>query len=500
MKKNITIITIMFLIMTGTISAAGDVLLKIPIRVYKGSEYLKGLSREDFTLKINGKVRTIEEVLTGERSINDISEKRNFILQFNLTDYGKNVTRGINFFINEVLKKRDNLIIWSPLKIYRIRTDKPKQKIISDIEKIVKKDSFSYKRLKEAAGEKLFSIIRTFNNFTPNTRDSSPRISNIITFLNNYSREWLNFKSRFLQPDVGQYYGVFSLLSQKYPGEKYFINFQQREVIPSLKKYKDVKRAINDYLSTIAGSNDSSYSSSIANALKKIDKSFLLSDNFDPEKLVSPFKGANISYNLILFNSFRQSSEDSYSISPDLEGILKNISRATGGFNIITGDFDSGIDSILKKSDNYYFIIYKFNGKKGVKKIKIETDKKDVKLFYKDKFFPEEIDLLIKMASEPGISISDVKISGHDLSFIVSGFTRTGKDKKACIVKVEVKIVDKDRNPLMDKKNTLRAEKDQVNISLKVDPRLKGFFKLQITAKDMHANKEANFSKYIELK
>ncbi len=500
MKKYIIILTIMLFLVTGTIYSADDIYLKIPVRIYKGSEYLKGLSKEDFTLKINGKVRTVEELLTGERSINDISERRNFILQFNLTDYGKNITKGIEFFINEVLRLKDNLIIWSPVKVYRMRTDKSKKDIISDIEKIVKEDSFKYKRSKESAREQLFSIVQKFIDFIPNVKDSNPFLSNTFRFLNFYSSEWLNFKSKFLIPDVGKYYGVFALLSQKYPGEKYFINFQQREVIPSLKKYNSAKQNIYDYISRWAGTSESSSFSSISSKINRIDKSMLLSDNFDTEKLISPFKGANISYNLILFNSFRQSGEEADSVSPDLDGILRDISRSTGGVSIKTNDFEKGIDSILKKSDNYYFIIYKFNGKKGEKKIEIEISDKKAELFYKKKFIPGEINLLIKLASEPKITVSEVKINGHDLSFTISGFSRTGKQKKTGIMKVEIKIVDKDRNPVMNKDNTLSAEKDSIKISLKVSSELKGFFKLEITAKDMNANKTANFSKYIELK
>jgi len=500
MKKYIIILTIMLFLATGTICSADDIYLKIPVRIYKGSEYLKGLSKEDFTLKINGKVRTVEELLTGERSINDISERRNFILQFNLTDYGKNITKGIEFFINEVLRLKDNLIIWSPVKVYRIRTDKLKKNIISDIEKIVKEDSFKYKRIKELAREQLFSIIQKFLDFIPNAKDSNPFSSNTFKFLNFYSSEWLNFKSKFLIPDIGKYYGVFALLSQKYPGEKYFINFQQREVIPSLKKYDLAKRYIYDYISRWVGTSESSSFSSISSKINRIDKSMLLSDNFDTEQLVSPFKGANISYNLILFNSFRQSGIEADSVSPDLDGILRDISRSTGGVSIKTNDFEKGIDSILKKSDNYYFIIYKFNGKKGEKKIEIDIGDKKAELFYKKKFHPEEIDLLIKLALEPKINISEVKVSGRDLSFSISGFKKSGEEKKTGIIKVKIKIVDKDLKTVMDKDNTLRAEKDPIKISLKIIPDIKGFFKLEITAKDMNANKTTIFSKYIELK
>lgn len=500
MKKHIIFLTITLFLLTGAAYTADDIYLKIPVRIYKNGEYFKGLSKEDFSLKVNGKVRTIEETLTGERSINDISERRNFILQFNLTDYGKNITSGIEFFINEVIRKKDNLIIWTPVKVYRIRADKPKQDIISDIEKIVKEDSFNYKRLKEAERNKLNTIIRKFLEFVPNQKDSSPQISNIFRFLNNYSREWLSFKSKFLLPDIGKYYGVFSLLSREYPGEKYFINFQQREVIPSLNKYQQIKNLINNYVSDLAGTSESSYTSSISNALKKIDKSILLSDNFNPENLVSPFKGANISYNLLLFHSFRQSGDDSDAVSPDLEGILRSISRSTGGLSVITNNFKEGIDSMMKKSDHYYYLVYRFNGKKGEKKIEVAINNKDAVLFYKDKFFPDEIDLLIKLAAQPKISISEVTITGEQLTFEISDYAKKGKEKKTGIIKVEIRLLDKDRKKVMEKMNTLRAVKDPVKISLKMTPGLKGFFKLEIIVKDMNKNKTANFSKYIELK
>ena len=500
MRRNIIYLTIFSLLLTGAAFAADDIYLKIPVRIYKDGEYLKGLSRNDFSLKINGQVRTVEEVLTGERSINDISERRNFILQFSLSDYGENITKGIRFFITEVLRQKDNLIVWSPVKVYRIRTDKPKSSIIADIEKIVKEDSLTYKRIKESAREKLFNAIDHLNNFTPNEKDSNPVVSKIFTFLNTYSREWLDFKDKYLLPDVGKYYGVFSLLTENYQGEKYFINFQQREVIPSLKKYNDTKRKISGYLSSIAGTSSSPYTSSISNALNKIDKSMLISDNYDPEKLISPFKGANISYNMILFHSFRQSGEDSDSVSPDLEGILREISRSTGGVSVITGDFEAGIDSILKKSDNYYYLVFKFNGEKGEKRIEIGTTDSGGKLFYKQKFFPEEIDLLIKLASEPKITITDVHIEGHNLSFTIEGFTLTGKEKKTGIMKVEIRLIDKKSDVVMSKDNTLSADKESVKISLGIDPGLKGFFKLEIIAKDMNKNKTDNYSKYIELK
>ena len=104
MKKSVLIYIILAVFLAGSVSAAEEIFLKIPVWIYKEGAYLTGLQAEDFTLKINGKTRPVEKLLTGSRSINDISERRNFILQFNLTDYGKNITTGIDFFINETSK------------------------------------------------------------------------------------------------------------------------------------------------------------------------------------------------------------------------------------------------------------------------------------------------------------------------------------------------------------------------------------------------------------
>lgn len=498
-KVTIIIITGIF-ILSNLYGSDKKILLKIPVRVYKSKEYIKELKITDFDLQINKVKRNIKKLITGERSLSEAKGTRSFVFSFNLTDYGKNITKGISYFVDNILRKTDNLIVWTPVKIYRIKTNLDKTQIISDIKKIVKNDSLLYKKTKFAAREKLLNIVNEYLNFIEHKRDSNPGTDNIIRFLNGYSREWINYKTKYLIPDMGKYYGIVLLLSHKYKGEKYFINFQQREIIPSLRKYERAKKNISDYLFSIAGTNESSRSSSISGTIKRIDKSLLLSDNFDPALLNAPLKGANISYNVIFFHSFRQTGENSDSISPDYEGILRDIAHSTGGLSVNTSDIEKGLDLISNKKDFYYNLIFGFNGKKGEKKVKISITDKSAGIFYKESFSSEEIENLIKISGSPSVKISEVSVKGSTIKFEISQF-EVGKNKNnPGIIKVDIKLSDKNNNTVFKKGNTLRADKKSVKISLNIKPDLKGFFKLEITVKDMVVNRETTFEKYIEIK
>ncbi len=501
MRKQLITIFISILLISGFIHASKDILLKIPVHVYKHNKYVDNLTKRDFSLLINGKTRRIEKVLTKQRSIGIASEnKRSFVLQFNLTDYGKNISEGIKFFVEKILNPGDYLIIWTPIKVYTIKTNKSKNQIFIDLETIVKNDSLNYKKLREGSREKLLNVIRKFLGSDSNGKDSNSTATSIYTFLNGYSREWLNFKTKYLTLDPTSYYKVFSFLEKISTGEKFFINFQQREVIPALQRYNTAKRVINNYLSSVAGTSESSTNASISTALKKIDKSLLITDNFNPKTIISPFKGSNVSNNVILFHSFRMQGSNADSVSPDLEGILRKISFETGGLCIDTTDIKDGLKKISGKTDYYYNLVYKFDGKKGKKLIKVEVNAKEVKVFYKDYFSEGEIDTLLKMSSIPTINISNVKLIGHKLGFTISGFLFDKKKDNTGLVKVDLKLIDKKGNSVMNKGNTLRAGKKSVNINLTIVPERKGFFKLTITAKDMNTGKETVFAKYIELK
>ncbi len=498
MKKKIIFIYLIFIV--ALFQTAAETLLKVPVRVFENKKYVTGLKAEDFSLEINGVKRNIEMVLELDRDL-DVSEKsRTFILHFDLTEYGENILKGITYFTDNILNKKDSVILWSPLKIYRIKTNQDRKKIIHDIETLVKKDSLVYKNFRKGAKDKLTSILNKFLNSSENAKDPGSLTTKIIFFLNNYSREWLDFKKKYIVPNMGKYYGLISMLTYKYPGEKYFFTFQQREIIPSLRKLQRAKKIISDYLSSIAGTLESTNAASISTAVKTIDRSMLLTDNFKPEMLASPFLGANISFNTIFFNSFRQTGRDSDDLSPDYEGVLRDLSNQTGGLSVNTNDIEEGLRQIRKKRDNYYNIIFKFNGKKGEKKISITSYRKKYKMAYLKKFHKEEIDNLLKLAREKKIEISNYSLAERKLSFDVEGFKFDGKKEKFGIIRITIGLFDKNNKMIFSKSNTLRAAKKNIKISLKLAPWKKGFFKLQITTDDLKASRTAALEKYIELK
>ncbi len=501
MKKAILLILSVLFISSNIISAK-EILLKVPVRVFDSGNYVKNLKIGDFDLEINGVKRNIRKVIATPKMIN-LSEKPNtFILNFNITEYGEGLSNGIKYFINKTLGENDSLILWTPIKFYSIRTNQKKEKIILNIKQLLKKDSLTFKSFRKGDKGKLISILNKFtgSGLEGNSRDSGASSTNIMFFLNNFSREWKDFKKKYLLPDLRKYYGLISMIDAGYPGNKYFINFQQREIIPSLKLYRQAKKIISSHLSSIAGSSQSSTSASISNSLQMIDNSMLIKDSFSTEILSAPFLKSNISYNVIFLNSFRQTGKYSDDLSPDYEGILRDLSYKTGGISINTNNLADGLNEVKEKQDYYYDIIFKFNGKNEEKKINIKTKDKKYSLFYLKKFHREEIENLIKLSQEKKIEISGFSIEKNRIKFSITGFLSNASEKKQGIVGIEIYLFDKNNKVVFSKTGTFKATKDSIGISLNLPSANKGAFKLSIKAKDILSNKNSEFEKYIELK
>jgi len=500
--KKVIIISLTLLFLFAYTVAANEILLKVPVRVFDSGNYVRDLTIQDFDLEINGVKRNIRKIIATPKMINLSKKPHTFILNFNITEYGEGLSNGIKYFINKILRKNDSLILWTPIKFYSIRTNQEKQKIIVNIEKLLKKDSLTFKSFRKGDKGKLLSILNKFtgSGLEGNSRDSGASSTNIMFFLNNFSREWKDFKKKYLLPDLRKYYGLISMIEARYPGNKYFINFQQREIIPSLKLYRQAKKIISSYLSSIAGSSQSSTSASISNSLQMIDNSMLIKDSFSTEVLSAPFLKSNISYNVIFLNSFRQTGKYSDDLSPDYEGILRDLSYKTGGISINTNNLEDGLDKIKGKQDYYYDIIFKFNGKNEGKKINIKTKDKKYSLAYLKKFHKEEIETLIKLSQEKKIEISGFSIEKNRIKFIINGFSSNASEKKQGIVGVGIYLFDKNNKVVFSKAGTFKATKDSIAISLNLPSANKGAYKLSIKAKDILSNKNSEFEKYIELK
>ena len=148
--KKILIISVIFAFILSINSAlyskTKDFQLKIPVRVFDKNVLMENLSKDDFTVSVNKKNMRILSFESIKRTIsNPTSPFRNFILSFNLYDYGEQVSEGIEYFIRNILTDIDKIMIITPKSVYTFSSGAAKDKTINDITKIVKKDCQIFK-------------------------------------------------------------------------------------------------------------------------------------------------------------------------------------------------------------------------------------------------------------------------------------------------------------------------------------------------------------------
>ena len=508
MKKVVMIAVLVIFIVSLHLIAKDEVLLKLPVRVIAKQGPVITLKKSDFSLKINDQTRQIMGIIGKRRSLAQGDEQRNFVLAFNLTEYGQQVIDGITYFVKNILKKTDQLIVLTPLKMYRINLANKEIKIIDDIKEIVKKDSLEYKKNKVSSRENLLREIRKVNkggsitsgsgSAGASTIDLTTQI--IMQFLNNYNREWSNFKTKFLFPDMRLLSSIAQMMA-KQSGEKWFINFQQREIMPALGEFKKASNSIKTYLSSVSSSEEQSTAASIGSGLQTVEKSMLISENFPKQIILNLLLGANISYNTILFRNLRQDISNPDAQSPDYEGILRDISKQTGGVALDTTTLSKGLATIIKNNDFYYNLIFAFNNQLEDKNIKIKVSAQDAKIYYKDKFYQSEIKNLMDYLKESRINISDFSIRGNKIKFTISDFKIDKvENQKAGVMKVRIELIDDSHNTIYKTANTLKCVKKSITISINLPPKHKGYFQLHIKANDLLSQKSREIYEYVKLK
>ena len=103
--------------------------IEVPVRVFKGGEFIDNLSLNDFEVFEDGVLQKIDAVyLVKKRSIERSEEKkrfspatsRNFFLNFEVTDYSAKMGEALENFIQNVLLPGDDLIVISPMTTYRL--------------------------------------------------------------------------------------------------------------------------------------------------------------------------------------------------------------------------------------------------------------------------------------------------------------------------------------------------------------------------------------------
>jgi hypothetical protein len=464
-------------------------LIKIPVRVSTGMGFEKNLEKKDFALFINGEPREIVEFFSKSRSIDQIEAKRIFVLSFNNAEYGKDITETIFHFVLSILNGGDGLIIWSPAKkIYRFDTTGDRRKIARDIEKIVKVDSAAYKKERVTMRENLENLARMV---------ALDPVS-IKYFISSYARMFNDFKGKFLIPDLSAYNKLASYLVGE-AENRWLINFYEQKKIPAFQNFQLAKEKIRRYTAGMKKSH-ADKAASINSGLDAIEKAMMISESYPMETILNFMLGLNISYNMIVGSN---NESDDERVIPGYEGIFESLAKKTGGVFIAGTNPAEALNRVRKNIDSYYQVVFHFNGESEDKNIRVDVTKPDAKVFYRERFLKQEIDILVEMTSKTGLNITGYDLKGYNLKFKVSGF-KAGEDgpagKKTGAVRIDIRLIDDKNEEIHKTGRSLKPLENTIDVSLNLPVRFTGYFKLTIETADLISGRNARLDKYIKLK
>jgi hypothetical protein len=195
-------------------------------------------------------------------------------------------------------------------------------------------------------------------------------------------------------------------------------------------------------------------------------------------------------------------------VASEVEDLLKDITRTTGGENITSNDLVTSIETVSQLEDVYYILTYAPRDPKKTGKIKIKVKNKKYKVLYDDNFRADYInDYLQKLEKQiqtPDIKIENFSFKRKVLVFTVRDYLMReieGKPQPVGRMKVRIRLMDKNNNSLFDQQKILTAQKTEFKISLGAFKKIKrGEYNFLIDAVDLLTGKEADLHQQVLVK
>jgi hypothetical protein len=384
--------------------------IEVPIRVFKGSTFVDGLTAEDFEVYEDGRRQKIEAVyLIKKRAIARREEEkkfkpdtgRNFCLFFEMSDYMGQLDDALRYFVNDILVPGDNLVLVTPMKTYRMLSEaiaaKSKNDILKQFRGILRRDigtgTSEYRSIVQDLEVLARALSQQISRSVPGTPSASSEslfrtdayaspeteartVDDLLTQYANYLGQLDNIR----MVNQGALLN-FAKYWKDAEGQKLVYLFYQREFVPKidpkiLTRYMEQFQDRPDIQQTISGLFDF-YQREL---------------NFDPETIKQAFADSAISCHFLFITPppeiiagvrLQEQSEDIYAV-------FKEIALASGGFMESSANPTYLMKNAVEASENYYLLYYspgKYVHDGKFKEIKVKLKNPDYRLVYRLGYF-----------------------------------------------------------------------------------------------------------------
>jgi len=354
--------------------------IEVPVRVFKGGQFIEDLTINDFIIYEDGKPQQIEAVYLvkktdiqreeAEMKKDEAREKispdvsRHFVLLFELMDYLPKIDEALNYFFEHIISAEDTLIAVTPMKSYNFKKEAlatlSREKIAERLKEIIRRD------INLGSGE-YKSLIRDYESLYRSEFEGDIKFHLMMEKI----RELKNL--RYVPENKVKYFADYL---KSMTGQKFAFFFYQKELFP-FPKIPFESRGYLELQSELA--------------------SFM---TFDTKKITRAFSDSSISLHFLYVTKTQmtqgdvenmgETEMDMQDMSIDIFNTFNEIAKATGGLS----ESSTNIASLLKKaagaSENYYLLYYspkdyKRDGK--FKKIVVKLKNKNYRITHRAGYF-----------------------------------------------------------------------------------------------------------------
>lgn len=448
------------------------------------------LSIGDFRLLIDDSEKALSSAEIKRKSLALATDLgREFVLSFNLLQYGEAVERELSHFVTEVVQTTDTLYLLTPKQLYRLNVTVSKGSLQRKIRELLEKDCKvfrdEWKSAEAGLRSNLDGLIRVLDEDTPEGVEIYKKAN---TLLNSFPEEFDRYRSRFLLPDPNRYDQVLQQLGFG-EGQRWWIHFEQ---YPNPDLYERIQRmikGINEHLSYL-GSTAQNLAIAMNSSVVQLEKTLYLPDAFPSKDLVGVMAARDVTFNVVFIRG--DSLKDSSAIqSPSLymTKLFHDAAAASGGTSGNAGLDTAEIAEIVNHVDVYYDLAFAWEGPAETARIRILAGGSSDNLRYAETLSRTQYDARMKLFSPDKVRIEDVSAAAGKISFIIKAFQRA-KESDFGLIKIRIELLNGWNQIIFRDENTIRATKEAVSVSIPVPGDLKGASRLSITACDMIANRE----------
>lgn len=130
--------------------------VEVPVRVFDKDRFVEDLTMADFEVYEDGVLQKIEAVYlikkTAIQRKDEVKQfapetSRGFYLFFEVADFTPRLEEALDYFVQNVLGRGDNLVVVTPLKTYRMKAESlnklPKFEIVRQLKSLIRKDAWT---------------------------------------------------------------------------------------------------------------------------------------------------------------------------------------------------------------------------------------------------------------------------------------------------------------------------------------------------------------------